>query len=271
MEVIVLVGSSGTGKSYRAIHLAKEKKINYIIDDGLLISGNKVLGGFSAKRERSRLAAIKRALFLDEKHRDEIIKIIKKEQPKSILILGTSDKMVEAIVKTLSFGTIKERVYIHDISTEEEIKIAIKHRKYEGKHVIPAPTFEIKKHFSGYFLNPLKVFRNFGKEEQQELEEKSVVRPTFSYLGKYTISDRVIEELIYYASRKVIGVYQVQRIDIKNTNSGLLIYADIKGVYGNPIKSLAELVQSQIKYEIEEMTSFHVLAVNIHVKSLVIL
>lgn len=51
MEIVALVGQSGSGKSYKAIMLAKEKSIEYIIDDGLLIKGNKIVAGKSAKEK----------------------------------------------------------------------------------------------------------------------------------------------------------------------------------------------------------------------------
>ncbi|AKL93862.1 hypothetical protein CACET_c03460 [Clostridium aceticum] len=270
MKVVVLVGSSGTGKSYQAVHLSKIKKINYIIDDGLLIKGNKVVAGYSAKREKSKMAAVKRALFLSENHKEEVTKALKKENPEEILVLGTSEKMVNAIVKTLELGEITEKVFIQDIATEEEIKLAKKVRNKEGKHVIPVPTFEIKKDFSGYFLNPLRVLRKLGKGEHQELEERSVVRPTFSYMGKYTISDKVIRELVLYTANKIIGVYKVENVDITNMHAGLIIQLDVKIIYGNPIRPLMERLQEQVKYEVEEMTSFNIMAVDVAVKSLVI-
>jgi len=66
MEVIAFVGSSGTGKSHRALVLAHENKIECIIDDGILIHDNKIVAGFSAKKESSRLKAVRRAIFQDE-------------------------------------------------------------------------------------------------------------------------------------------------------------------------------------------------------------
>ena len=65
MEVYALVGPSGTGKSYRAISFANEMGILYIIDDGLLIKDNRILAGVSAKKEPTKLAAVRRALFID--------------------------------------------------------------------------------------------------------------------------------------------------------------------------------------------------------------
>ena len=44
MKVYAFVGPSGTGKSYRAQMVASEKGINFIIDDGLLIKDNQVIG-----------------------------------------------------------------------------------------------------------------------------------------------------------------------------------------------------------------------------------
>jgi len=271
MEVFVLVGSSGTGKSFRAISLAKQKNIEYIIDDGLLIKGNRVLGGKSAKREKSTMGAIKRAIFLDEEHRKEVIQILTKEKPGRILILGTSSKMVKSIVAALELGEIKEWIFIEEIATKDEIKIARKYRLKEGKHIIPVPTFEIKKDFSGYFLNPLKLFKNFGKEDINEWEERSVVRPTFSYMGKYFISNGVIEDLVYYVANKIIGVFKISNIHIENTNNGLIIEMDARIVYGNPIRPIVERLQEQVKIEIEGMTSFNIIAININVRNLIIL
>lgn len=272
MEVYVLVGPSGTGKSFRAISVAKEKNIEYIIDDGLLIKGNKVLGGISAKREKSKMSAIKRALFIDEDHREEIIHTLNREKPSKILILGTSDKMVISICKALGLGDIREWIFIEDIATKEEINLARKHRIKEGKHIIPVPTFEIKKDFSGYFLNPIKIFRNRNnKEDHHDWEERSVVRPTFSYRGKYYISNRVIEDLVYHVANKIIGIYKISSININNTNNGLLIEMDARIVYGNPIRPIVERLQEQVKLEIEDMTSFHIQSIDVNVRGLVIL
>ena len=68
MEVFALVGPSGTGKSHRATIVAHQFEAQAIIDDGLLIQGNRILAGASAKRQPTRIGAIKSALFMDDKH-----------------------------------------------------------------------------------------------------------------------------------------------------------------------------------------------------------
>ena len=50
IKVYAFVGPSGTGKSYRAQMVANAKGVEYIIDDGLLICGNEVVAGISAKK-----------------------------------------------------------------------------------------------------------------------------------------------------------------------------------------------------------------------------
>lgn len=52
MEVYALIGQSGTGKSYKAFMVAKDKDAQYIIDDGLLIGGTRVITGNSAKKRK---------------------------------------------------------------------------------------------------------------------------------------------------------------------------------------------------------------------------
>ena len=52
LTVMALVGESGTGKSFKSKLLAQKYNIDAIIDDGLLIQNDKILGGRSAKTEK---------------------------------------------------------------------------------------------------------------------------------------------------------------------------------------------------------------------------
>ncbi len=267
MRVVALVGKSGTGKSYRALSLAYERDIEYIIDDGLLIRENKIIAGKSAKSEKTRIAAVKRALFIEDRHRKTVKKAIDEENPRSILVIGTSEKMVIKIIKNLEIGPIQEIVYIHEIASEDEIKIAQISRKKEGKHVIPVPTFELKKHFSGYFVDPLRIFKR-KKDNTLYIAEKSVVRPTFSYMGKYIISDRAIRQIIKYVGKNIKGFHKFNTIYVTNYPHGIVIDVNISVKYGKPLNIIAKNLQNQIKVEIEKITSINVLAINVYIKSL---
>ena len=120
IKVYAFVGPSGTGKSYRAQMVASEKNINFIIDDGLLIKDNEVIAGESAKKAPTKIETVKHALFYKDEEKEEIIKALKKYKPESILILGTSDGMVNKIAANIGLPPIEKIIYIDEIATPEE-------------------------------------------------------------------------------------------------------------------------------------------------------
>jgi tRNA A37 N6-isopentenylltransferase MiaA len=82
MEVIAFFGPPGTGKSDRALVVAYENKASCIIDDGILIYHSRIVAGKSAKREESRLKAVRRAIFWDAEQREEVRQALEKINPK---------------------------------------------------------------------------------------------------------------------------------------------------------------------------------------------
>lgn len=262
------VGPSGTGKSHRAQWVAKEYSIECIIDDGLLIRGNKVLAGSSAKKEDTKLASIRRALFVDINHAYKVIEAIKIYDPESIVILGTSEEMANKISQALELPEISEVIRIEDVATPEEIAKAKTIRKDEGKHVIPVPTFEIRQQFSGYFLDPLRIFRQKNKSALPFLAEKSVVRPTFSYLGKYVIADNVINSMVDFLVERVHGVHKTVKTRVSNVSTGALIDVEISINHGIYIPEVLENIQKRVKDEIEMLTGLNILCVNVTARTL---
>ena len=270
MDVYAFVGPSGTGKSYRAQMVAGEKDVHYIIDDGLLIHDNEVIAGVSAKKASTKIETVKKALFQNKEEQDIIKKALKKYKAKSLLILGTSDGMVEKIAKNLGFDGIKETIYIQDVATEQEMQTARRIRVTEGKHVIPVPTFEIKKDFSGYLLDPLQIFKSKGKGEKPYISEKSIIRPTFSYMGNFTISDSVFRQIAEYQASKLPEIYKVLKTRVQNYGEGPAIYMEVTVVYGfNITEALKEFKRKTIQ-EIENLTSMNVLKMDVIAKSVYI-
>jgi len=270
LRVVAFIGPSGTGKSHRSVWVAREREIECIIDDGILIRGAQIIAGTSAKKEKTKIASIKRALFTDDVHANEMKRAFKNYSIDSVLILGTSDGMVEAIAKRLELPEISERIYIHEVATEFEIKQALSTRREQGKHVIPVPTFEIKKDFSGYFLDPLQVFRRKGKGSFQLIGEKSVVRPTFSYMGNYTISDYTIYQIVEHVTSNIEGVNKISRFRAENHVDGIYIEMDLVLVYGCLIRPLLKDVQAKVAEEVEKLTALNIKRLDITAKSLVV-
>ncbi len=268
MRIIAFVGPSGTGKSHRAQMVAREKNIDYIIDDAILIHKNKVIAGTSAKKAETKIESVKRALFSMPGQAEEVKKVIDKEKPDGILILGTSDGMVQKIVNNLGLPDIEETVYIQDVSTPEQIATARSIRMSEGKHVIPVPTFEIKKDFSGYLLDPLQIFKWKGKGTAPYMTEKSIIRPTFSYLGNYVISDNVIRIILEKVAGNIEGIYKVQRVKVDSYSNGVMIYIDVILEYGHVLRDLMKDYKEKAKREIDRLTAMNVLDIQIVAKGL---
>ena len=265
-KVYAFVGPSGTGKSYRAQMVAGENDIHYIIDDGLLIRDNDVIAGVSAKKAPTKIETVKRAIFIDEKERKEMREALKKFKPESILILGTSDDMVEKIATNLGLEVPEKTIYINQVATETEMETAKRIRTTEGKHVIPVPTFEIKRDFSGYILDPLQIFKFNSKTNEPYIAEKSIIRPTFSYMGNFTISDTVFRQIAEYVARKTEGINRLSRIRVESTISGMIIYMEVYVVYGYNIVNVLREFKQKTKKEIERLTTMNVQEVSVMAK-----
>jgi len=249
--------------------VARENDLDYIIDDGLLIHENSIVAGKSAKKAPSKIGSVKIALFYEEEHRNSIKKAIKDHKPKGILVLGTSDAMVDRIAEVLELGKYEKRIYIEDVASPYEIEQARKTRIDQGKHVIPVPTMQLKKQFSGYFLDPLQIFRRKGKGQFQNIGEKSVVRPTFSYFGNYTISDYAIYQLVNYNIVTMPQMEKVSRFRTSNTPDGLYIDMDVIMVFGYNLLEAVKEARAQIIKELDRFAGFNVNSFNINIKNLV--
>jgi len=269
LRLVAFVGASGSGKSHRALWVARENDLDYIIDDGLLIHENSIVAGKSAKKAPSKIGSVKIALFYEEEHQNSIKKAIKEHQPKGILVLGTSDAMVDRIAEVLELGEYDKRIYIEDVASPYEIEQARRTRIDQGKHVIPVPTMQLKKQFSGYFLDPLQLFRRKGKGQFQNIGEKSVVRPTFSYFGKYTISDYAIYQLVNYNIVTMPQMEKVSRFRTSNTTDGLYIDMDVIMVFGYNLVEAVKEARAQIIKELDRFAGFNVNSFNINIKNLV--
>lgn len=266
-KVFAFVGPSGTGKSYRAQLVAGENNIHYIIDDGLLIKENDVIAGSSAKKAPTKVETVKKAIFLDKDDRKRMKEAIRKERPESILILGTSDGMIEKIAENLGLEKPEKTIYINEVATETEMETARRIRTTEGKHVIPVPTFEIKRDFAGYILDPLQIFK-YRKNDTPYMSEKSIIRPTFSYLGKFTISDTVFRQIVEYLSKKTEGIHRVSRVRVENTIGATNIYVEVYVIFGYNIVSVLRDFKQKVKKEVERLTTMNVQEVSVLAKGI---
>lgn len=279
MDVIAFVGPSGTGKSHNALKVAHSNQADAIIDDGLLIKDGRIIAGRSAKKEVNKMLAVKRAIFVLPGHAEEVRNAIESSQPKRIMILGTSENMVQRIGKALKLPPISKFVYIEDISSKAEMEEARFHRLKEGKHIIPVPTVELKPHFSGQLVDRFKgMFRRKPDSSRRRIGEKSIVRPMFSYYGKLVIDDWAIKAIVKRLLMDEDNVTKVADVKIEHVfkgdaingyeDEGIEITCFIVLSYGKHIPSLVQQLQNHIKRNTEEMTGMAVKRVNINIKAL---
>ena len=263
MEVYALIGPSGSGKSHRARVLAYDYGIPLILDDGLLIKEGKILAGRSAKRENSRLAAIKRAIFHDENHREEVCQAIENSGAERILILGTSLEMVEKIVEQLELTGINTTIMIDEIASPDEIERAISVRKREGKHVIPVPKIEVRKQFLGYFTDSLRVL--FNREQNDLSRESSIVRARFSYLGNLIVYNKVFRDTVLYLTRQYEGIAYLRNVGIIKREEGLLFEINLVVRYGYDFPTYLEEYRQQLAAEMENFAGINVLKIDLEI------
>ena len=266
-KVFALVGESGTGKSFRSKLIAQKYGIEFIIDDGLLIRDNRIIAGHSAKKEKTFLAAVKVALFDEKSHRDDVARKLQSEKYKRILLLGTSEKMVNKIASRLQLPNPSKIIKIEEVATQEEIDKAIRTRRIEGKHVIPVPSIEIKRSYPNIFYDAIKIFkRRFtpdGIGPVPTLHEKSVVRPEYSKRGKVIISESALSQMVIHCVDEYNKNIRIKKILVKDAEMGYRLVITIDVPYGIQLGGNIHNLQHYVIDNIERYTGILIEEVNI--------
>lgn len=265
MEIYTLIGASGTGKSHNALNVAKEYDIDAIVDDGILIMNGKRMAGHSAKMEQTTIGAVKCAIFNDPKDAQEMRDAIWKLQPKKVLILGTSERMVERIATTLDLPEIKKKIFIQEISSQEQIEEALKMRE-SGKHVIPLPNIEVKKDISSALLDSLVNF--FTKKDNKGENERSIVRPKFSQLGTLTIADTVIEQIVSHVVSSFKEFGRGSKVSVEMDGYGVNIFCEMKVRYGVAIQAKVAECQKEIIVAVDRVTGLNVKKIDMRITAI---
>ncbi|HPU00857.1 MAG: Asp23/Gls24 family envelope stress response protein [Firmicutes bacterium] len=269
MEIYALVGRRGTGKSHHAPLLAYQYQIDYILDDGLLIKGNQVLAGRSAKRENTRYGAIKRALLQDKDHARQLREKLAELEPPRLLILATSERMAQAIAERLGLPHPHHYIHIEEIASPEEINKARRLRQEENRHVIPLPTFAIKKDFPGYLIDPLRSFFSLPSGEPRDVAvERSIIRPVYSNLGNFYIAEHVVTELVSHIMGQVPGIHRAGRVEIKSQGGKMILNVDVvlsleQMPPGKNMRQILKEAQQRLKEELEYLTGFYLDEINV--------
>lgn len=273
IKIYALVGESGTGKSYQAKLVAQKYHIDLVIDDGLLIKDNHILAGRSAKQENSFLAAVKVALFDDKAHRDDVAKKLLIEKSRKILIIGTSEKMVNKIAMRLQLPPVKKIIRIEDVSSQADIENAIRIRRIEGKHIIPAPGVEVRRNYPHIFYETVNTFEQKKISDTigaiPKIHEKSLVKPSYSKPNKIPISDEALGEMVVNCVDEYNSNIRIKKITVKEGKEGYHLIITIDVPYEIQLSSNMYAMKQYTIDNIERFTGILIEEVNIIIDKII--
>lgn len=269
VKVFALVGKSGTGKSFRSKLMADKHNIDLIIDDGLLIKGDRLLAGRSAKRENNFLTAVRTALFDDDEHQSETMTALQKEKYHRILIIGTSEKMVYKIAARLKLPPPERIFHIEEIASQEEIETAMRIRFSEGKHVIPVPTIEITRSYPQIVYDSLRVFfrsRFRLPWRKNKSYEKTIVRPEFSKYGRITMSEAALTQMVIHCLDEFDQLLKVTKVTMKIVPEGYKLSVKLRVPMKHQIASTLSELQEYIGDSLEKYGGIFVAGIDLEIE-----
>ena len=271
LQVYALVGKSGTGKSFRARLVAEKYKLDGMIDDGLLIKDQQIIAGKSAKRETAYLAAVKTALFTEVEHRKQVKHALEKSKIKKLLIIGTSDRMIYKICRTLQIPKPAKIIQIEDIASADEINTAIHYRKHHGKHVIPVPMIEVKRNYPKLMADSFKLLMNTGLGfiKKDKVYEKTVVRPEFSKRGEILISEAALSQMIMHCVAEKAPGMQIHKLTVRKEDTGYRLSLSLDVPYGLELAGSIHGLHDYIVSKVEGFTGIIIDELNIVINRIV--
>ncbi len=271
-KIYGLVGPPGTGKSFRAFLVAEKHKIPFVIDDGLLLKDHKIIVGSSAKKELYHISAVKRAIFHDNKHAREVRKALRKHRYTGVLIIATSDNMLNKIIQKLHLPKVKKIIRIEDIATADEMRIARQSRIKHGKHVVPVPLVEMKKKYPNLVLHAIHMFVDepkgfIFKKKHKKLIEKTIIRPDFGKgTGSISITDTALVQMVTHCIQEYSSDIKLLKVSVEEENDSFNIIVRVS--IGHNVNQLDAItvIQKVIKDKIGVFTGMDINKVDIAIE-----
>lgn len=265
IKVTAFVGPAGTGKSLRSLFVAREKGIDFIIDDGLVISRGRIVAGKSAKTEKNMVRAIRRAMFFFPEHRAEVMGFLEDHSPCSLMVIATSRGMAEKICQSLKIPEPQSFVHITDVATSEEIAKAQFERKQKKQHVIPVSQAQIRKNYTGKLVGKL---RNLLKLKDNY--EKTIVRPPFTFYGDIKIETDAVAQIVRHVLLRKKQICHLSEIQVKDLDGSAHIYAALQLYAGPPtLLAAAQDASRRVKFTVEFLCGLEVKGVDIYVEKVI--
>ena len=117
-------------------------------------------------------------------------------------------------------------------------------------------------------LDPLQIFKSKGKGEKPYVSEKSIIRPTFSYLGNFTISDTVFRQILEYLAVQTPAIYKILKTRVENYGEGAKLYMEVTIMYGYNVVDGIKEFKKKARKEIEKLTAMSVVNLEVVAKNI---
>jgi uncharacterized alkaline shock family protein YloU len=126
---------------------------------------------------------------------------------------------------------------------------------------------ELRKHFSGYLLDKVKHILWPNESGEEIVSEKTVTRPTFSYYGKFTISDNTIQEIVRIATKEN-ELIDLLKVKVINKDENILITTYISTKYGINLQEEILKFQHLIIEKVYQMTLLNIISCDVIIKDI---
>ena len=160
---------------------------------------------------------------------------------------------------------------------------------------IPVPSMELKHEFSGSIFEPLNLLRQrfINKESENKDKEngnvpltaasvlisggkmplqveQSIVRPSFSVLGHYSITDQALKNIVLYSLQKVKAVHRLRDCEVQQETSGLAFKIKLSLYYGYNAQKALQEAQAAVIEAVSNLTAMNILQVSLLAEALVV-
>ena len=177
--------------------------------------------------------------------------------------------MVHRIAHRLSLPAPKKIIRIEDVASTEEIERAIHSRNTEGKHVIPVPAVEINRDYPHIFYDSVRVFlkRRFGLKKNKVFE-KTVVRPEFSKVGRITISESALTQMVLHCAAEFDQSILIRKVSVREDAQGYRLGVFVHIPLGANLSGKVLQFQEYLADALQRFTGVVIHEVNIQIDNL---
>jgi ABC-type dipeptide/oligopeptide/nickel transport system ATPase component len=251
VRTLALVGKSGTGKSFRAHLICARRKIDVIIDDGLIVQDRTILFGQSSKKEMNPLAAVRRALFDEPGNAAEARKSLHKTRFRSVLILGTSLEMTNRIALNLGLPRPSEIFRIEDVASPDEMKAAGARRKRKGAHYLPLPPVAVRFGLRGALGSRVRAVLAATLRRRRPLPPAARPLSYASREGEVVFSESAIGQMVHHCIQEYDRRLSLEKLTV--TRQGALYSLEVhltvpfKGMTSGGLHSLRENITKSLE------------------------